>query len=383
MQVRDAYRGDTFTLRAMLLWTINDFPAYGNLSGWPVKGYKGCPICGENTFSIHLKNRMQIAYLGHRRFLHRHHPYRSQKKPFNSETEHRTPPRPLSGEQVFQRIKDLKVTFGKGKANDEYTTIHGPSLWKKQSIFFELPYWRTLLVRHNLDVMHIEKNICDVIIRTLLNIPGKTKDGLKARLDVVDLNIREELRPQEKNGRTFLPPARYTLSRKEKRAFCQCLANVKVPDGYSSNIRNLVSMNDLKLVGMKSHDCHVLIQQLLPVALRAVLPKEKEVKYAIVKLCFFFSSICSKVLDPTKLDELQDGLVKTLCILEKCFPPSFFTIMVHLTVHLIREVKLCGPVYLRWMYPFERYMKILKGYVKNRNHPEGCIVESYIAEEAV
>ncbi|VVA40801.1 PREDICTED: transposase, partial [Prunus dulcis] len=65
------------------------------------------------------------------------------------------------------------------------------------------------------------------------------------------------------------------------------------------------------------------------------------------------------------------------------FPPSFFDIMVHLVVHLVREVRLCGPVYFRWMYPFERYMKVLKGYVQNRTRPEGCIAERYIAEEAV
>jgi len=57
--------------------------------------------------------------------------------------------------------------------------------------------------------------------------------------------------------------------------------------------------------------------------------------------------------------------------------------MVHLTVHLIREIKLCDPIFLRWMYLSERYMKILKGYVRNRNRPEGCIVECYIYEEAV
>uniref|UniRef100_A0A803PU07 DUF4218 domain-containing protein n=1 Tax=Cannabis sativa TaxID=3483 RepID=A0A803PU07_CANSA len=52
-------------------------------------------------------------------------------------------------------------------------------------------------------------------------------------------------------------------------------------------------------------------------------------------------------------------------------------------VHLVREVRLCGPVCFRWMYPFERLMKVYKGYVRNRNRPEGCIVEAYIAEEAV
>ena len=85
----------------------------------------------------------------------------------------------------------------------------------------------------------------------------------------------------------------------------------------------------------------------------------------------------------SKLDQMQADLVNTICLLEKYFLPAFFDIMIHLPVHLVREVKLCGPVYLRWMYPFERQMKILKDYVRNRDKPEGCIAESYIAEEAI
>ena len=46
-------------------------------------------------------------------------------------------------------------------------------------------------------------------------------------------------------------------------------------------------------------------------------------------------------------------------------------------VHLVREVRLCGPVYLRWMYTFERFMKILN-YVRSQTRPEGCIVEEAI-----
>ncbi|KAL9660709.1 hypothetical protein QQ045_025526 [Rhodiola kirilowii] len=57
--------------------------------------------------------------------------------------------------------------------------------------------------------------------------------------------------------------------------------------------------------------------------------------------------------------------------------------MVHLTVHLVCEVKILGQVHMRWMYPFERYMKIIKGYVRNRNRPEGSVVEGYIAEDAI
>ena len=90
-----------------------------------------------------------------------------------------------------------------------------------------------------------------------------------------------------------------------------------------------------------------------------------------------------KVIDPEKLDDLQNKAITILCQLEMYFPPSFFDIMVHLIVHLVREIRLCGPVYLRWMYPVERYMKILKGYVKNQYRPEASIVDRYIAEEAI
>ena len=123
--------------------------------------------------------------------------------------------------------------------------------------------------------MHVEKNVCDSLIGLLLNISGKTKDGVNARRDLVDMNIRTELAPEETDiGRTYLPPACYTLSKAERNELCQSLHGVKVPSGYSANIKNLVSMQDLKLIGMKSRDCHVLMTQMLPVAIRSILPNK-------------------------------------------------------------------------------------------------------------
>ncbi|CAA7022336.1 unnamed protein product [Microthlaspi erraticum] len=57
--------------------------------------------------------------------------------------------------------------------------------------------------------------------------------------------------------------------------------------------------------------------------------------------------------------------------------------MVHLMVHLGREAQLGGPVHFRWIYPFERYMKVLKDFFRNPARPEGCIAESYLAEECI
>jgi hypothetical protein len=123
------------------------------------------------------------------------------------------------------------------------------------------------------------------------------------------------------------------------------------------------------------------MENLLPVAIRSILPEK--VRDTLTRLCLFFKAICSKVIDPSKLTALQRQIATTLCDLEMYFPPSFFDIMVHLTIHLVKEIQMCGPTYMRWMYPFERYMKVLKGYVKNRSRPEGCMVERYLVEEAI
>ena len=74
-----------------------------------------------------------------------------------------------------------------------------------------------MLIRHNLDFMHIEKNICESLIGIILNIIGKTKDTVKARLDLKDLGIKEELQLREDGGSCEMPHARYTLSIKKRR----------------------------------------------------------------------------------------------------------------------------------------------------------------------
>ena len=64
--------------------------------------------------------------------------------------------------------------------------------------------------------MHVEKNIFDNLIGTILNVRGMTKDSVKSRLDMQEMGIRKELASIQKLNFTYLPPAAYTLSRKEK-----------------------------------------------------------------------------------------------------------------------------------------------------------------------
>ena len=65
--------------------------------------------------------------------------------------------------------------------------------------------------------MHIEKNVCESIIGTLFNVPDKTNDGVKSRLDLLEMGLRSELAPRFGLKRTCLPPACYTLSKEEKK----------------------------------------------------------------------------------------------------------------------------------------------------------------------
>ena len=108
--------------------------------------------------------------------------------------------------------------------------------WKKKSIFFQFPYWKTLILRHNLDVMHIEKNTCDSIVGTLLSIDGKSKDNMNSRLDLQAMGIRDQLHPIKRGNRVILHAACYSLASNHKKELCKFFKEVKVPDGYASNI---------------------------------------------------------------------------------------------------------------------------------------------------
>ena len=53
----DISRKQNFVMRAAMMWTINDFPAYGMVSGWSTHGKLRCPYCMENNKAFTLINR--------------------------------------------------------------------------------------------------------------------------------------------------------------------------------------------------------------------------------------------------------------------------------------------------------------------------------------
>nr|CAD39322.2 OSJNBb0080H08.14 [Oryza sativa Japonica Group] len=333
LRLWDEFKREHFNLRAIIFVTINDLPANFSLSG-QIKGKTGCLICLEKTSYRYLTSSLKTVYMRHRRFLPQRHRYRKMARLFDNTVENDTAPVARGGTYVYEITKKINVVYGKGKkktvkrkkADGDNGTA---SPFKKHSIFFKyLDYRKDLEIRHAIDVMHLEKNVFDSTVGTLLDIPSKTKDGLKSRNNLVYLSIRHDLHPVVlPNGKTEIPPACYSLTLEEKKAFSKCLQGVRVPTGFTSNIRKLVSMKDLTISGYNAHDCHRLLTVFLPIAIRAVKPVHTKV--VITKLCYFFNRISQK------------------------------------------------------MWAYERYMSILKGYVRNRAHPEGSLIEEYTTEEAV
>ncbi|XP_065860347.1 uncharacterized protein [Euphorbia lathyris] len=382
IETYDAFTCEKFRLHAALLWTINDFPAYAMLSGWSTKGKLACPVCNKDTSSLTLKHGGKQCYLNHRKYLDQNDTLRRSRK-FNGKPEHLPKPKELSGDDILEQLRHIPEDFKFGKPpNTRKRKRDSNHLnWTKKSIFFELPYWKSLKLRHNLDVMHIEKNICEHILGTLLNIVGKTKDNDKARLDLAEMGIRKELHLQRHGEKLLMPQACYTLTTVERKKFCQWLKAVKFPDGYASNLTRCVNLDNGKVSGTKSHDYHVFLQRLLPIAANGFL--NKDLYHVLFGLSHFFKELCAKALDKSVLNRLHKDIVLILCKLELIYPPSFFVIMVHLAIHLSHEVELGGHVHYPWMYPFERFLRTLKDFVKNKAQPEGSIAEAYIAKECL
>ncbi|GKE77155.1 reverse transcriptase domain-containing protein, partial [Tanacetum coccineum] len=252
-------------MRAMVLWTINDFLARSSLSGWSGQGYKACPTCNEDTPSVRVLGK--TAYVDHRRFLKKPHKWRRSIE-LNGKIEDGDPPRKFNRDQIQAQLARLHIRV-KGKTRLEKV---GHSKW--------------LVVR------------------------------LKQKQEVL-----------EASGCVW-----------------HFIKGDKLPDGFGSNFKHKVTDNDTNITGLKSHDCHIMMQRLLPYGLQQYLPPD--VAKPLIELCLFFKKICSQTLMVDDMLKAQSKVIDILCNLELIYPPAFFDIMIHLVIHLPLEAIFGGPIRL-------------------------------------
>ncbi|XP_055824120.1 uncharacterized protein LOC129892559 [Solanum dulcamara] len=285
-------------------------------------GKLACPYCMEETQSFRLQHGMKTSWFDcHRMFLDQHYPFRRDSKNFfKGKTVKRLPLPYKIGQEILNQICDLGI--GKvieSDAEEVNRRICKSCGWKKRSIFWDLPYWSSNMIRHNLDVMHIEKNVFDNIFNTVM----------------VNYCDRPQL-AKDTNGK--YSKAVYTIDKEERAILFNWVKELKFPDG--------------------------------------------NVWQALTELSLFFKDLTSTTLQVDDMKRLETDIAQILCKLERIFPPGFFNSMEHLPVHLPYEARIAGPVQYRWMYPFERYLGTLKRMIGNKASVEGSICEAYLMTES-
>ncbi|XP_004492143.1 uncharacterized protein [Cicer arietinum] len=195
------------------MWTINDFSAYGMLSGWGTQGKLACPHCIEDTKAFTLKYGSKNSLFDcHCRFLPANHSFRRSKRSFTKNRD----------EKDGQPYIYIEQEVSKVVSNFPKVTEIG---WKKK-----------------------------------LNGYGssKTKDNEKARKDYSLLCFRGELEMQVlSNGKMGKLKANDTLTSSYAKLVCKWLKELRMPYGYASNLARCADVEKGTIHGMKSHDCHL------------------------------------------------------------------------------------------------------------------------------
>ncbi|CAL8085665.1 unnamed protein product [Prunus armeniaca] len=270
------------------------------------------------------------------------------------------------------------------------------STWPIFVFSYNLPPWKCMKKEYMMLTVLITEDpgrSIDVYLRPLVDelkdlwercahtSRARQRDTIKARLDLERMGIRRGLWMNRDGDKARRDLAFFSMKPNDKKEFLKFVLSVKFPDGYASNIARCVNVDGGKFTGLKSHDCHVFMQRLLPVGIRHLLPED--VVKPIMLLSRFFSQLTAKTLRKTDMHQLRHDIVQVLCKFEMIFPPAFFTSTIHVMVHLPEEALLAGPVNYRWMYPIERLLGELKKTVRNRAKPEGSIIEAWVQYESL
>jgi hypothetical protein len=125
-------------------------------------------------------------------------------------------------------------------------------MWTHISGLTRLPYFKDLLLPHNIDVMHTEKNIVEALWGTLMDIKQKSKDNVKATLDMEAIYDRPKLvMKTPKLGKNWRRgPADYILKRSDRKEVLEWMKMLLFPDGYAANLSRGVNLNTIERIKM-------------------------------------------------------------------------------------------------------------------------------------
>ncbi|MCO5563467.1 hypothetical protein L7F22_017109 [Adiantum nelumboides] len=216
-------------IRGILMWTMHDYPGYGECSGLVTSGYHACAICGPGLNARYSFALKKMIYQGRRAYLSEAHP----------------------GREGFLEHRPLHMTAKDWQLMKQRHHEGLPPGMKRFSILYELPYWTSLRINHLLDPMHIFKNVGSLLWD---HITGR-KDSHGARTDLQEVGIMKELWPVTRaDGRITLPKAPWVLSKAEEhsakrilRVFCTMGARTCTMSDHSGSGSRSPSLSDAEV----------------------------------------------------------------------------------------------------------------------------------------
>jgi hypothetical protein len=113
------------------------------------------------------------------------------------------------------------------------------------------------------------------------------------------------------------------------------MKGLKFPDGYVAGLRQFMNTTIGKLIGLKSHDYHIIMERLLPVMFRGYL--DDVVWMVLVELSYFYKYLCAKEIMIETMEKLENEIPVLLCKMEKNISSRFFQ---------------SNPMQLKWVVMF-------------------------------
>ena len=225
--------------------------------------------------------------------------------------------------------------------------------------------------------MHIFKNIAEVLWKTITG----AKESKGQRDDLQEVGRMQDLWAQNRvDGKVKLPKAPWVMTKEEQRRVKKCIGEFRTPTGCMHCLKGAFTKDD-ELSGLKSHDWHKILQFVLPIAIKDCL--SDDIRETIYKIGTVVRWISRKEIGRDTIEAARLNSIEAVTMAEKYFPTSILTIQLHLLVHVVDEVAVAGIVHSRWMFFLERFMKTLKGFVRQRARPEGSMAMGWLVQESL